>query len=126
MLYKQPLIVVNNMKNSVEFYKEVLGLEIILDFGANRTLTGGISLQTKDSYYDFIDEKSITFGGNNFELYFEEENFDDFINNIKEKDIKFLHGVKEHRWGQRTIRFYDLDMHIIEVGETMESVCKSF
>ena len=39
MLYKQPLIVVNNMKNSVEFYKEVLGLEIILYFGGGDYLT---------------------------------------------------------------------------------------
>jgi len=25
-------------------------------------------------------------------------------------------------WGQRVIRFYDPDMHIVEVGESLESV----
>ncbi|MEW9121058.1 MAG: hypothetical protein AB2421_00005 [Thermotaleaceae bacterium] len=28
--------------------------------------------------------------------------------------------------GQRVIRFYDPDMHIIEVGESMETVVKGF
>ena len=32
----------------------------------------------------------------------------------------------EHSWGQRVIRFYDPDFHIIEVGEDMEMVVKRF
>ena len=28
--------------------------------------------------------------------------------------------VKEHRWGQRVVRFYDPDRHIIEVGGKYE------
>lgn len=32
----------------------------------------------------------------------------------------------EYPWGQRVIRFYDPDMHIIEVGEPMENVVKRF
>jgi hypothetical protein len=34
--------------------------------------------------------------------------------------------VKEAGWGQRTVRFYDLDGHIIEVGENMKMVVKRF
>ncbi len=30
----------------------------------------------------------------------------------------------EHRWKRRVIRFYDLDHHIIEVGENIQSVCQ--
>ena len=29
-------------------------------------------------------------------------------------------------WGQRVIRFYDLDGHIVEVGEDMKMVLKRF
>ncbi|MEE0776708.1 MAG: glyoxalase, partial [Bacillota bacterium] len=32
----------------------------------------------------------------------------------------------EHSWGQRVIRFYDLDRHLIEVGEDMKMVVKRF
>ena len=34
--------------------------------------------------------------------------------------------VTEHSWGQRVIRFYDPDGHIIEVGEDMKMVIKRF
>lgn len=32
----------------------------------------------------------------------------------------------EHAWGQRVVRFYDPDYHIIEVSENMKVVCKRF
>lgn len=34
--------------------------------------------------------------------------------------------VMDHAWGQRVVRFYDPDYHIIEVGENMKAVCKRF
>lgn len=34
--------------------------------------------------------------------------------------------MKEHSWGQRVVRFYDLDGHIIEVGEEMKMVVARF
>ena len=36
---------------------------------------------------------------------------------MKNLDINYVHPVKEHSWGQRVVRFYDPDCHIIEVGE---------
>jgi hypothetical protein len=36
--------------------------------------------------------------------------------------VEFLHEIREQPWGQRVMRFYDPDLHIVEVGETMESV----
>ena len=32
----------------------------------------------------------------------------------------------EHPWGQRAVRFYDPDYHIIEVGENIKFVCRRF
>ena len=66
------------------------------------------------------------FGENNAEVYFEEDDFDMFVENLKEFDIKYVHPVKEHSWGQRVVRFQDPDKHIIEVGENMKAVCKRF
>ena len=112
------MLVVTDMDKTVAFYKRVLGLEVVIDFGANKTLTGGLALQTLETYKEFIDTDDISFGGNNFELYFEEDNFDKFV--------QYVHPVKEHSWGQRVVRFYDPDRHIIEVGENMKAVCKRF
>ena len=39
-------------------------------------------------------------GGNNFELYFEEDDFDKFADKLKECDIEYVHPIMEHSWGQ--------------------------
>lgn len=54
MKLKNPMLVVTDIDKSVEFYKKVFGLHVIMDFGANKTLTGGLALQTVETYQDFI------------------------------------------------------------------------
>ena len=110
-----PMIVVTDMERSLEFYKQVLGLDVILDFGA-----------TAQTYKAFIGKEEISFGGDNFELYFEEDDFDSFAEKLKECDVEYVHPVIEHSWGQRVVRFYDPDKHIIEVGENMQAVTRRF
>jgi len=129
MKFQNPLLVVTDMEASKKFYKEVLGLEVILDFGANVTLTGGVCLQTKETWMDFINvkEDEIVFGGKNAEIYFEEDDFDTFAEKLKMMDdMVYVHPVLEHRWGQRVVRFYDPDRHIIEVGENIKVVTRRF
>ena len=129
MKFKNPLLVVSDMEKAKKFYKDVLNLRVIMDFGANVTLTGGLCLQTKETWMGFIDakEEDIIFGGNNVEIYFEEDDFDAFAEKLKGiDDIDYVHPVIEHRWGQRVVRFYDPDRHIIEVGENLKFVCRRF
>ena len=126
MKLKNPMLVVADIEKSVEFYEKVLGLHVIMDFGANKTLTGGLALQTAETYRDFVREKNISFGGNDFEIYFEEDDFDVFADKLKQWDLEYVHPVIEHSWGQRAVRFYDPDKHIIEVGENIKVVCKRF
>lgn len=64
---------------------------------------------------------------NNVEIVFEEDDFDGFIHKLKKyPNIDYLGEVTEHSWGQRVIRFYDLDGHLIEVGENMKMVIQRF
>jgi catechol 2,3-dioxygenase-like lactoylglutathione lyase family enzyme len=46
MKFKSPLLVVSNLEEPKQLYTEILGLLVIMDFGANVTLTGGIALRT--------------------------------------------------------------------------------
>ena len=126
MKLKNPLFVVSDMDKSLDFYKKVLGLHVIMDFGANKTLTGGLSLQTLESWKDFIGADDISFGSNSSEIYFEEDNFDKFIEKLQACDVEYVHPVREHSWGQRVVRIYDPDKHILEIGENIKAVCKRF
>ncbi len=126
MKFKNPLLAVSDMAASINFYKRVLGLRVVMDFGANVTLSGGVCLQTLDTWQSFLEGNSVSLGGNAEELYFEEDDFDAFTRKLQGEAVEYVHPVKEHRWGQRVVRFYDPDHHIIEVGENMKSVCRRF
>ena len=126
MELKNPLLAVADMERSLAFYETVLGLRVVLDFGASKTLTGGLCLQTLDTWRSFLGTDQVAFGGNDAEIYFEEDRFDAFAERLSTLPIQYVHPVKEHRWGQRVVRFYDPDRHIIEVGENLAAVCRRF
>ena len=99
MKIKNPMLVVTDIDKSVEFYKKVFGLHVIMDFGANKTLTGGLALQTLETWQEFIGTDDISFGSNSSEVYFEEDNFDRFADRLKNYDVEYVHPIKEHSWG---------------------------
>lgn len=126
MKYKGPMLVVKDIEKSKEFYTKVLQIRIISDLGVNVTFTGGLSLQTEESWRQFTNCKQnfFTYQGNVVEFYFEEEDFDSFIERIKNENVDTLEGVTTMPWGQKIIRFYDPDKHIIEVGEDLAIMIK--
>ena len=127
MKFTCPLIAVNDIEVSKKFYKEILHQKIILDFGANVTFEGNFALQENFAELVGFNKNDMVQGSKNFELYFEEDDLDSFVKHLKNNSgIKYIHDVKEYNWGQRVIRFYDPDMHMIEVGESMENVIKRF
>ena len=126
MKYKSTLIAVSDMEKSRQFYHDVLGMNVVADFGANVTLDGGLVLQTLDTWTSFIRTDKIVLPNNAGELYFEEEDMGTFCERLKQFDIRYVHPLFEHRWGQRVVRFYDPDRHIIEVGEKLDAVILRF
>ncbi len=128
MKYISTLIVVKDIEKSKQFYHDVLEQEVVVDFGANVTLAGGFALQTSESWQEFIhkNEKEIIFGNHDAELYFEVENIEEYMKKLDGFNIQYVHPLQEHAWGQRVVRFYDLDKHIIEVGESLAEVVKRF
>ena len=124
--YTSTLIAVSDMKKSKQFYHDVLGMKVVADFGANVTLDGGLVMQTMDTWKSFIRTDKVLLPNNAGELYFEEEDLDAFLENLKQFDICYVHPLFEHRWGQRVVRFYDPDRHIIEVGEKLNTVILRF
>jgi catechol 2,3-dioxygenase-like lactoylglutathione lyase family enzyme len=129
MKYRGTLIAVKDMEKAKAFYSSVLGLEVVMDAGANVELAGGVFLQTADTWIDYIHKSpsDILFENNAIELYFVTDDMDGFTKKIETfSNISYIHPVVEHSWGQRAIRFYDLDNHIIEVAENLVMVIKHF
>ncbi len=69
-------------------------------------------------------KKSVVYGGNDAELYFEENDIDGFQKKLDacSFDIEYVNRRMTHSWGQQAIRIYDPDYHIIEIGESMDFV----
>ena len=127
MKYIGTVISVCDVNLSKKFYQDLFGLEVYQDYGINITFTCFLSLQQDFDWLVNIPKDKVLKESNNAELYFEEEDFDGFIGKLKQyPEIKYLHDVMEQSWGQRVIRFYDIDGHIIEVGESMTMVIRRF
>ncbi|MBQ9983669.1 MAG: VOC family protein [Lachnospiraceae bacterium] len=127
MHLKNILIVVKDIELSKAFYEDLFGLNVVTDFGGNVILTEGLVLQEQTIWENFTNKKVVSYG-NDAELYFEENDMDSFIEKMNHGsyEIEYVNPPMEHDWGQRVIRIYDPDGHIIEVGESLEYVAKRY
>ena len=117
MKLKNILIVVKDIEKSKQFYHDVFGLDMVLDNDGNMILTEGLVLQDEKIWRNFL-EKDIVSKSNSCELYFEEKNIEAFIEKLEKlyPSIQYVNRLMTHSWGQKVIRFYDLDGNLIEVG----------
>ena len=120
MKLKNILIVVKDIEKSKQFYHDLFGLDVVLDNQGNMILTEGLVLQDEKIWKQFL-EKDIISESNSCELYFEERDIEAFAQKLENlyPSIKYVNRLMTHRWGQKVIRFYDLDGNLIEVGTPM-------
>ena len=120
MRLKNVLIVVKDIERSKKFYRDLFGLQVVLDNDGNVILTEGLVLQDETIWKKFI-EKDVLHENNAAELYFEEQNIEAFAEKLDsyEMPIKYVNRLMEHSWGQKVVRFYDPDGNLIEVGTPM-------
>lgn len=128
MKFKGPVIVVDNMAVSKQFYETLLNQKAVMDLGGNITFADGFSIQLKLFWLDFIDKRpeDLREKENNFELYFETVDFDGFLKKLETFDLEYVTPLTTYPWHQRVVRFYDPDKHIVEVGESMAAIARRF
>jgi catechol 2,3-dioxygenase-like lactoylglutathione lyase family enzyme len=126
--YEGALIAVQDIAVSRRFYEECLEQKVKFDFNVDVSYEGGLTLHQKDHFQDLL-------GGERFpvlskahsgELYFETDDLDLFERRLQSIGTEFIHPVREQPWGQRVMRFYDPDGHVIEIGESMQAVVRRF
>ncbi len=120
MRLKNILIVVKDIEKSRKFYHDLFGIDLVLDNDGNMILTQGLVLQDEKIWKSFLD-RDIVPKSNSCELYFEEQDIESFARNLERlyPQIEYVNHLMTHSWGQRVIRFYDLDGNLIEVGTPM-------
>ena len=123
MKLKNILIVVKDIEKSRQFYHDLFGIDLVLDNDGNMILAKGLVLQDEKIWKSFLD-RDIVSKSNSCELYFEEQDIEAFVEKLERlyPSIEYVNRLMTHSWGQRVIRFYDLDGNLIEVGTPMESI----
>jgi catechol 2,3-dioxygenase-like lactoylglutathione lyase family enzyme len=125
-----PALFVKDIETSKRFYLDILGLSIDLDFGKNVIFKNGFSIWEIQENHIIPRklglEKISDRGYNRFEMYFETENLEEVFETLKNKNVTFLHEINEEPWGQMTVRFFDPDNHLIEIGESMRQFVNRF
>ncbi|MBP2143224.1 catechol 2,3-dioxygenase-like lactoylglutathione lyase family enzyme [Methanococcus voltae] len=130
MKYITTLLAVKDINISKKFYEKLFNQHVIYDLGKNVTFDGGFALQEDFPWLIDIPANSLIKKSNNMELYFEVDDFDEFLKKLEEYEkyekIVYVNKPKKHEWKQRVVRIYDPDFHIIEIGESMEVIAKRY
>lgn len=117
MKLRNVLIVVKDIDKAKRFYQDLFGLSMLIDNGGNMILSEGLVLQEEKYWKQFLNREIIP-KNNHCELYFEEKNIEEFVEKLEKlyPGIEYVNKLMTHSWGQKVIRFYDLDGNLIEVG----------
>ena len=124
--YLGPILFVRDIEASKEFYTQVLKRKISMDIGINVALEGGISLWQVAPDHIILErlgsEAALDRRYSRGELYFETEDIESLWADLQTSGVELLHPLHEEPYAQRTLRFFDPDHHLIEVGEDMRVV----
>lgn len=126
MNYQGCLLAVKDIAASKNFYEKVLHQNVMMDIGEHVSF-GGFSLQQGYAELIGVPADSVKQQSHSYQLYFEVEDLDKVYAELKSlPDLQWVHEIKEFPWGQRDIRVYDPDKHIVEIAEDMNTVIKNF
>ena len=112
MRLKNVLIVTEDIERSKKFYKDLFGLEVILDNDGNVILTEGLVLQDKNIWKSFIGTE-VVFKNNASELYFEERDIEEFVQEISFVNYIYFLEKDIERIGIKTTEIYNYFVQII-------------
>lgn len=116
MKLKNVLVVVDDMEESVRFYQEMFGLQVIIKQEGNMILSEGLVLQDVKVWVDDIGLFTTPYS-NTSELYFEDNDVEGLVDKLTSSDIlvRFQTDLTELGGGQKMVRFYDPSGNLIEV-----------
>ncbi len=118
------LVCVKDMALSRRFYEECLGQKVRFDFGEDVEFEGGFTIHQQDHFQKLLGGEQFAMASKAHwgELYFDaDDDIAIFEQRLRDFGVELIHAVREEPWGQRVMRAYDPDGHVMEIGETMEA-----
>ncbi|WP_018012882.1 VOC family protein (plasmid) [Sinorhizobium medicae] len=123
MRFINPIPFVRDISRSKEFYRDILGIKVLKDFGDFVLFETGFAIHAGSSLERTVWRKASkseeSYGRRNLLLYFEHDDVEAAFENIA-RHVELIHPIERQAWGQRVFRFYDPDGHAIEVGEPQD------
>ncbi len=126
-VFVNTIVFVKDIEKSKSFYAEVLKQTVMQDFGALVLFENHLALHQAQSIYQTVfkqglEEALLEQGKRNLLIYFESDQLDDMHSRVCEAGAQVIHGIERQAWGQKVFRFFDPDGHIVEIGETLDTV----
>lgn len=121
--YQGTLLSVKDLEKSKKFYTNIFGEELKMELKNYIVFKSGLSLSAK--FHQLISKQKveIKYHGIDHELYYEVNDFDAFISKLSTiNNLVYLNKPYITPWNQKVVRIFDPDFHIIEIGESMESI----
>ena len=116
MKLKNILIVVDNIEESIHFYNELFGLNVISRQEGNVIMSEGLVLQDAGVWEVSMQIQTIPYN-NMTELYFEDNDIEGIVKKLEagRYEVRYATALTELDGGQKLVRFYDPSGNLIEV-----------
>lgn len=127
--FHSTVIITRNFDRMKDFYAKILQQKIKLDFGECISFDCGLSIWKLNEQLTAAKQLGYTYhhyGNKNMELCFETDHFEEIAEEISEHNVNYLHKITEEPWGQKTIRFFDPENNLVELGESIPCFVKRF
>jgi catechol 2,3-dioxygenase-like lactoylglutathione lyase family enzyme len=117
--FRHSIALVRDIEVSKQFYKDILGLSIVQDFDIFVLFQNDFAIHRADLFYDYINKPyhGEKMGHDNVDFYLTTTDLEHVSDKLKENKIVFIHDIKQMDWGEKVIRIYDPDGHILEIGD---------
>jgi catechol 2,3-dioxygenase-like lactoylglutathione lyase family enzyme len=117
--FRHSIALVRDMEESKHFYRDVLGLAIVQDFETFVLFQNDFAIHRADLFYEYINKPyhGEKMGHDNVDFYLTTTDLDNVRDKLKDNQVMFIHDIKQMAWGEKVIRVYDPDGHILEIGD---------
>ena len=124
--FHSTVLITEQLDDMKLFYTGVMRQKVSFDFGNCIGFSCGLSLwRLKDGYpiVKALGRRPHDGRNDNVEICFETDDYDTEAAHIKASGAELLHDTACEPWGQLTLRFFDPDHNIVELGESMPCFC---